>query len=275
MNVNDEEQYRERMAAYSRACSDPLFIGDYFQRSGHDERKLNGTATFIKYEGRHYACTAFHMTEEAQRVRARTANPNVTLELRTGRSVLPLSGHGPSGQQWRLRRATNPLTGCGIDICWADIDSIWPLLRDNKGKTPIDLDDWQEPPWNKVRLCQAAGYLNEHKTRENGMVAAPMAEITVEREAPLSVDTRSFSLFSTLEEKHGWYFSGTSGGPILACWDDQFTPIGIVFEGSPSSSRRSKDDFSYAGEKDLLVRGELLTPARFGEWLDNSHTIKW
>mgnify|MGYP003650082218 CR=1 FL=1 len=53
----------------------------------------------------------------------------------------------------------------------------------------------------------------------------------------------------------------------MGCWDKEFAPIGLIFEGSPSSREQKEDVFSLAGPTDILIRGLLLTPDRFAEWL--------
>jgi hypothetical protein len=55
----------DAMHKIARACTDPLWIQHRFLATGHGETTDNGTATFIKFEGRHYLCTCAHVVEAA------------------------------------------------------------------------------------------------------------------------------------------------------------------------------------------------------------------
>ncbi len=63
--------------------------------------------------------------------------------------------------------------------------------------------------------------------------------------------------------------SGISGGVILTLEGNQEIPFGIVFEGYPGAPGLSGSAEAYLKPGDLMVRGHVLTPRVFQNWLDN------
>ena len=91
---------------------------------------------------------------------------------------------------------------------------------------------------------------------------------------------RTITLNSALNDPHSWYFSGLSGGPLYfvegleerQAEDDELFPVGIVFEGYPSSGRteavEARDaSAAFLTDKDLFIRALALSPPIFDEWL--------
>lgn len=263
---NYERKLDAEVTRWCRVHSDPIFIGDYFLADGNSEKTANATATFVRFGGRHYAITCAHVLDIADDKRAQSAYGRETLRLMAGKAALNFSSFGPDGQRSSFIRLDED--GYALDLGIAAIDGYWALLCGEKQKEAIDLDEWQEPPWEKIELGAAAGYATLRKRRSGKMVETDMPVAYADLHTPLGPDTREFTLHSTLEEPHGVYFSGMSGGPIVGCWDDRFLPIGIVFEGEPSSPREGESLF--AGANDILIRGLLLTPSRFERWLDRA-----
>lgn len=274
MGLSEKEKYEEDMNTFCRACSDPLFINDYFLKDGHSEKTPNATATFIKYDGRYYACTCRHVLEEVDRRKSEPDGNQITLSLRTDKAVINLSFFLVDGLQSAFSTPEGELANEKIDIGLTDISSLWSVLEKHKNKVAIDLDRWEEAPWDKISMCAAAGYATEHKELSGDYVRTPMPLAIAELRSTIKADTRQFTLSSTLAEPHGIYFSGTSGGPILGCWDEAFTPVGLIFEGYPSSRKQEKQELSFLGLNDIFIRGLLLTPDRFAEWLDNAEVTK-
>ena len=185
--------------------------------------------------------------------------------LMVGRVVINLSFFTADGLRSALRGPTVD-DGYEIDVCICEIDSHWELLQAHKDKEAIDLDEWTEPPWQETRMCAAVGYADEHKTTQGGQVATPMPVVIAELQSKLSAEAREFTLSSTLDEPHGMHFSGMSGGPIIGLWGEaDYKPIGLIFEGYPSSGDAPASEL--VGPNDILVRGLLLTPERFNSWL--------
>ena len=261
-----EQEYNDKVTALCRACSDPVFISDYFLKDGHSEKTSNATVTFVKCEGRHYACTCEHVaTADELKIDRRT------LGLRAGRVIINLSWFHANGLQTAFRNPPGIIEGDKVDVAIADISSSWAILEEQKNKVAVDLDRWREPPWESIEYCAAAGYPNHHKEREGEMVASLMPVATAALGAPLSRDARQFTLTSALEEPHGIYFSGMSGGPIVGCLEKGPVPIGLIFEGMPSSPDAPAS--IYAGPNDIFIRGLLLRPQIFGAWLATAELL--
>lgn len=103
-----------------------------------------------------------------------------------------------------------------------------------------------------------------------------MASVEAEVASPLARNKRIIHLSSRLAEAHGYYFSGISGGALYAIEADGLVPMGIVFEGHPSSKKKTGEPESstFLDEYDIFVRGSTLTPEIFGEWLDRAKLIR-
>lgn len=266
MTDKRSDTLKAEMSRLCRRYTDPLFLQDHFLGSGHDHGTHNGTSTFVKYRGHHYVCTCRHVADSlGDKAIVGTETKHPTAALMVGRVVINLSFFTEDGLQSALR-APSVDNEYKIDVCIAVIESHWKFLQERKEKVAIDLDQWIEPPWQEIGMCAAAGYADEHKTTQGDHVSTPMPLVTAELQSRLSADAREFTLNSTLKEPHGIYFSGMSGGPILGMYGEgAYTPIGLIFEGYPSSKDAPQSIF--AGPNDLFVRGLLLTPERFGEWL--------
>jgi hypothetical protein len=249
----------EAMHKIARACTDPLWIQHRFLATGHGETTDNGTATFIKFEGRHYLCTCAHVIEAAK-------GDNVPA-LMIDRLVLNFANYqkGPSGESVYGHVFRFP-DRRRFDIAIAPIQPHWEIIRTKKGKSAIDLDAWQSTPWPQDSCYLAAGYPTEHKYAVDEKLAVGMALVAAELASTISSSSTSFVLHSTVKAPHGYFFSGLSGGPIFLPKEaDRLVPVGIVIEGSPSSSKVSESFLSNSNA--ILVRGQTLTPDIFKEWL--------
>jgi hypothetical protein len=107
-------------------------------------------------------------------------------------------------------------------------------------KRPIDLDNWHEPRWARAEILVAAGYPDEHKTivMSNGeeKVGAPMPMVAAEIDGKIAKDQREVRMRSRLDNPHGFYLSGMSGGPIYVQQDERVVAVGILYEGWPQTS---------------------------------------
>lgn len=263
------EKQEDLQATLSRICrkyTAPVFLHDYFLASGHNEKTPNGTVTFVRFRGHHFACTCRHvLAEKDDKAVMGTAVRNPTAALMLGNAVINFSSFTVEG----LRSSfSSPPSGGDyeIDVSIASCDLYWGAPNVAQEKEAIDLDSWREPPWEEIKYCAAAGYANEGKWMEADKVVTPMPLAIAEVISRISGDSREFTLHSSLGEPHGIYFSGMSGGPILAVLGEtEFLPIGLIFEGYPSSSAVPESVF--AGPKDIFIRGLTLSPTRFQSWL--------
>jgi hypothetical protein len=157
-------------------------------------------------------------------------------------------------------------------------------LATRKSKTAIDLDNWREPDWSKVRFGLANGYPDEHKknlsTGSVDQVANQLITVVAELASVPRTGQRTITLNSALDNPHSWYFSGLSGGPLYVvegqeeheAEDDDLFPVGVVYQGYPSSGRSNVGEardatIGFLNEKDLFIRALALTSAIFDEWV--------
>lgn len=256
------DQFSNNIISF-RKWTHPLFLQDYFLSTGHDLDTHCGTATFIKYCGRHYLCTCDH-------VREKIGDPNVvnysrfpTSALMFGSSVLNLSNLGQAGLSQALYAVSDPQND--VDVAIADMELHWEFLQE-KGKSAIDLDSWREPNWKSIRQCAVAGYHDKPKARKGHQIETYMNCITCNLASDLSSSSRDLTLFTQLKEPHGLYFSGYSGCPIFALTPEGLVVVGIVQEAHPSRERHAELG-GFLSQSDIMIRGKLLTPERFLSWL--------
>lgn len=111
--------------------------------------------------------------------------------------------------------------------------------------------------------------------------------VVAEVASQLGRTEHSITLSSTLDKPHGYYFSGMSGGPVYAVEgpqqrtveDGDLLPVGLIFEGFPSSGRPesqgTRDAASaFLTDNDLFFRALTLTPEYFDEWLAKARFVQ-
>lgn len=263
-----------------RRQTDPIWLQDYFLQTGHSASTSNGTATFVKRRDKVYVCTCRHILDGLKKPQLVSGARNPVLAIQINASVLNLARIGPHGVLTAFRAPARE-----TDIVIAPLsDSYWTLLRTRKNKTAIDLDAWLEPDWPSLRWAIAAGYPDEHKEDVvvNGLehVGSRLINAVAEITSASLTTSRIITINSALSESHSWYFSGLSGGPLYATTKDfdsevadaDMFPIGVIFEGYPSSGRpdvmQTRDATSaFLNDRDLFFRAYKLTPAIFDEWL--------
>ena len=249
-------------------------------------RPNSATFTFIKRHGQVFAVTCGHVVDEVSNEKSIPGARLPTLALHVEPGVLNLSQITGIG---RINHVTRVAEKVGVhrdvDIAIARLpDNYWAMLVARKRKIAIDLDAWREPDWKSVKMCAATGYPNEHKNQvdveDRDMVAASFLKVVAEVSSELGSDKKFITLSSTLDEPHGHYFSGMSGGPIYAIEgdldrevsDEELIPIAIIFEGYPGSGRGEAAEnvdlaAAFLTDRDIFFRGLLLTPETFDEWL--------
>lgn len=268
-----------------RRQTDPAWLQDCFLKTGHDEETNNATVTFVKRHGHYYAVTCRHVAESVTNPKIVPGAKFPTIALHVNQSVLNLSGFSAQGYTQAIK--SPDLAVKDIDIGIAQLDGggngHWHMLSKFKNKVPIDLDQWREPDWRKIKYCLAAGYPDEHKERikidDVEKLTSPFFSVVAEIASKLGRAERVIVLHSSLDKAHGYYFSGMSGGPIYAIEgreqepveDEELFPIGIIFEGFPGSKKANEESTniaqSFLSDKDLFFRGLILSPETFDEWL--------
>jgi hypothetical protein len=267
-----------------RRNTDPIWIQDFYMMTGHDASTRSGTATFVKRKGKLWAVTCRHIMDA---VNDRKMAPGATfpvLALMISSGALNLGNMGPNGVRHCMRAPSATRQEDEIDIAISPVGHYWELLTAKKNKVAIDLDHWKEPDWSALKWGIAAGYPDEHKSHVNSddklQVGNQLITAIAEISSTPSADSPIITLSSLLDNPHSWFFSGLSGGPLYAVEgelgdtveDNALFPIGIVFEGYPSSGRPDimgpRDTQSgFLTESDLFFRALTLTPRTFDLWL--------
>jgi hypothetical protein len=202
-----------------------------------------------------------------------------TMALKVGSKVLNLSRMIGNRPQLMFHSPNDSQ----IDIAIAPLDeAFWKLLTEEKNKSAIDLDEWRPPDWPSVKWGLAAGYPDEHKTHttigNTGYIANQLI-VTVAEVSSSLPPNKFITLSSQLKNPHSWYFSGLSGGPLYVVEnpeeryveDNELFPVGIVFEGFPSTGRPDvpgtlqPNPDAFLNSADLFMRALTLTPDTFDE----------
>ena len=270
----------------------PVWLQDRFLFTGRDETTRNATGTFVKRRGCHYMVTCRHVLETVTEPETVPGAPLPTMALEVDRVVLNFSFLTMEGIKSTVRAPEPKIQSTPDDIALAKLsDFHWELLSSRKNKVAIDLDSWREPNWSDVQSCLTVGYADEHKektTLEDGSekIATRFLNVVTKLDTTLELNEPKFSLYSRLDDPSVSGFSGISGGPVYAIEeskikddplfpigeDESLFPIGIVFEGSPStieSAERSHESTTqeFLDKRDILLRVLTLTPETFDEWL--------
>lgn len=251
---------QEQRSKYINTTCAPLFLSDYFLTEGHNRLTTSATATFVQYERMTYAITCGHVKAAA------SSRDRWTAQLKAGRAVVNLSEWSSIGQVSALRDVKG-IAPVDISICPIP-DHLFEMIACGKPKAPINLDSFSEPQWDQVKFCLAAGFPDRAKTDNGISVASPMVETVVQLASLISPSTTTFTLQSSLAKPSAFKLSGMSGGPIFALFSElPPLPIGILFAGSPSGEGVGTSTSSFLDDRDILIRGHLLTPQIFGGWL--------
>jgi len=249
----------------------PIFIRPYFPDKFTPETS-NATLTFFKYGDKYYGVTCLHVIGILNATRQCKNDYWYTLSLSLGCLTLNLSEMDPSDSEKRIDAFKKLEISFGeqvVDVVIAPInDYWWSVIKSEKSKQAIDLDNWVKPEWDALdTMAKAYGYPTEHKTQDQGYVVSPCFTVCAEIASQLSQNSPQFTLFRTLENPHGYFFSGMSGGPIFVFSDTNCYPIGVVYEeGRPGSQSEG-----YLSKEDIQIRGMIVTPNIFSAWLERCH----
>lgn len=248
---------------------EPLYLSKHFMQDGHTSEKANGTITYIKFKNVIYGVTCAHV-HFMQKIGTKEEK---ILTVFGDRLVYQFGLLGQDGYKSDFR----PLRKSPTDIQTPDIAIIklnepYPSIHmTRKGKTAIDLDKWSTPNWRETGMAMACGFPTEHKSQNESVVSAGLAQVIAEPASEISPDRDSFLLASSLEEDNNIYFSGMSGGPVYVEHpvEGEITIVGIVYEGTPGSSEewQNRGDSSFLTNKDVQIRAHTFTPIIFEKWL--------
>lgn len=256
---------KERSALMNSHCA-PLFIGENYLADGHDEKTINATVTFVRFNGVDYAVTCRHVGNEAY------ASPTSTALLHFGRAVIQLKEFNGKSFE-RSLRDVNGDTKIDISITAFGNGYLEMISRTGgKPKSPIDLDNFQAVMVNENDMGLAVGFPDAHKSLKGEFVQSPMVEVSAAFNTSLEHHQETFALHSNLDKPSEFGLSGISGGPIFAL-DTNGSPLpcGIVFEGHPSTiNYEASSSSAFFNSNDLFIRGYSLTPTTFEAWLKDA-----
>lgn len=229
------------------------------------DKLQNATMTLIRRRGRLFGVTCKHVNVELRSEREVDQAPKLkTGQLLSGNLIINLSSWTSEGLK-SLMLHTSDDAGADPDIAICDLTNLEWFFKE-KGKKPIELDSWEEPKWSELYDGIAAGFPTEHKYFCGDTLKMSETCVVAGIESLFSHNDETFVLTSSLKQPHKMTFSGMSGGPIFAMKDEhQAIPVGILFQGDPSTSHRNEGLF--AGPRDILIRAMTLTPERFEKWL--------
>lgn len=260
----------ERWKSEAAANCAPLYIQDALLADGHDATTKNATATFVKFEGKYYACTCRHAVDIVNDRRVIGVSPFATLALGLKERFINLSLFGTDGLRDAISIVERKTGQDYLDLAIADISEYWDLLSAEWGHRAIEMDpaNWREPRWARAKLLAAAGWPETGKRnvtvggieRVRGTVTLIIADVS----GGISRHDDIILMNSRLGEPHGWFFSGVSGGPIYVLQDELMIPVGILSEGWPQTPDDRHEKFT---PNDIVIRGVTLTPGKFESWL--------
>jgi hypothetical protein len=260
----------ERWKGEAAANCAPLYIQDALLFDGHDATTKNATATFVKFEGRYYACTCRHTVDIVNKRRAMGTSPFPTLALGLKKRFINLSLIGTDGLRDAIS-VVQPSAGQDyFDLAIADISEHWHSLSAEWGNRAIEMnpENWREPRWARAKLLAAAGWpeIGKRNVTVNGIgrVRGTVTLIIADVSGGISRHDDIILMNTRLDAPHGWFFSGVSGGPIYVLQDELMVPVGILYEGWPQTKDDRHDEFT---PNDIVIRGVTLTPSSFERWL--------
>lgn len=255
----------------------PVFVKNSHLDLVHTKDTPNATITFIKYKNIIYCCTCKHVIEVATKPNEDLKKIG-SLQIKTSRLIENFDQH--------FINKDNPMDyyfyPCfkyveDTDIAIRSIPkNHYEIIAKQKNTNYIDLDKYEEPAWNEIKMVYALGWATHHKSQQRNIVMTPLIEAYVELQSQQIENKEQFILYSELPAPHNYYFSGMSGGIVVYHNEkiNKLYPIGIIYEGSNSSPNTSKTEQEppIIDRKSLFWYCYKLTPKIFEYWLENS---KW
>ncbi|MGF6547627.1 hypothetical protein [Paraburkholderia youngii] len=270
----DASEYDEfdscNIAKRATAHCEPLFISP-IRGSSHTAQKENATLTYIRFKRRLYGVTCGHVFDSQFGEEAALVNMLGVFGQGTNYQFSDESRPHFMGKLLSLR--TFDLHA--PDIAITQLPDIFQALHmDPKSKVAIDLDHWSEPEWSAIRVPVAIGFPTEHKHEAEGVVSAESVAAYAPLTSGLAHGVETFVMHWTDKSNSGVRLSGMSGAPVFCTLaDNTVTIIGIVFEGSPSTTadwerKRSGEGDGFLSHEDIHIRAVSLSPNIFAGWLE-------
>jgi hypothetical protein len=200
----------------------------------------SGTITFVKYGGRVYGITCWHVIEIYRKYISNSGKP-FSHSMRTM----------VNGFYVVLDRFVKPSSDFGlpdVNIAIREINGEHVMAI---GKVPYDLDSEAIAPSN-INLGYAVGFPEALKKKVNidsfgHQISMPQVEILAELNG---MPGNRFSLNSELPERPEQEdYSGMSGGPIFWSTENDYGIFGIIYEGGIGSTLSDGKSVHIYGEK--------------------------
>ena len=210
----------------------------------------SGTITFVKFEGKVYGITCWHVVEIYRSFLKESGN-EFSHSMRTM----------VNGFYVILDRFIKPSPDFGlpdIDIAILELNSKHVSAI---GKVPYDLQNESAAPPG-IRYGYAVGFPERLKRKEGvtscgHQIAMPQVEILAELNG---MPNHRFSLNSELPERTDQEnFSGMSGGPIFWSTEEDYGMFGIIYEGGVGSE--------LSGGKSVHIYGEKASKHEIRNWI--------
>lgn len=263
------ENIKEYEFAASTHC-EPIYLMRNIKGERHGADTESATITYVKLDGKFYALTCAHVADarEAGVKDGQLLIPTVWGKSGVGFAFRPGSENRLAGELLSLN-SRYYLPRLDIAITELSQDFI-NLHMPEKGKKPLDFDEWEEPDWGLIRTCAVWGFPNNQKSSSEIEVHAKLLTAILELQSQtMSFDRDEFLLVSSLPESEGISLSGLSGSTIYCLHSDKsITPIGMVYEGSPGDPSSEKADGSFYGPSDFQIHAYTLSPIKLRRWLE-------
>jgi hypothetical protein len=249
---------------------EPLFISPIGDAS-HTAQKENATLTYIRFRRRLYGVTCGHVFDCQFGENAVLVNTLGVFGRGTNYQFSDKSRPNFAGRLISLRS----LNIHAQDIAIVHLpDNFQALHMDAKSKVAIDLDHWSEPDWTKIRVPVAIGFPTEHKHETDKLVTVESVSAYAPLTDTLVHGVEKFVMHWTDKSNSGIRLSGMSGAPVFCTRSDNtVTIIGIVYEGSPSTTadwerKRSGGDCEILSHEDIHIRAVSMSPNIFAAWIE-------
>jgi len=267
----------ELVSHYESAASthcEPVYLMRGHANEKHDANTESATLTYVKFEQKMYALTCAHVADARGGEGSTNLIPTVWGTTGKGFAFRSGSKNVLAGEFKAIVDAQNGRQRLDIAIAPLSEEFVHLHMAD-KGKAPIDMDDWEELDWSVVRTCATWGYPNGQKSSSDTTVSASLLTAILDVQSQqMSFERDEFLLASTLPGAEGISLSGLSGSAVYCLHKDgKMTAVGIIYEGSPGDPSSKKSDGSFYGPSDFHIKAVVLSRKKFRSWLESSGLI--
>ena len=255
------------ISEFARPYVEPLFLQDFFFRSGRSAATSTATGTFVRRREQLYCVTCSHVVEAVRSSKFDHDKSAGVLALALNAGAIMLGTSKASC----FASPVAPLHQPAADIAIARIPlGDWDTLkRDRERVAYVDLDSFEAPDFEAIESCAAVGFPDKRKVNRDGRIKTGLAVAVAGLTRPLSDGVSVFQLHSESDAPHGVGFSGMSGGLVLGLVGmHDYVPVGILFEGAPSGEEESAG--AIGSPCDIFFRCHLLTPSIFDQWIEHT-----